>query len=161
MVPTLLAIHPIVTVRHEINGPPFFFNLRSACHDIVHASRGERTPHRAPPTAQLCRWGLDPAHASHSAPMDWQRRYDPTIHAERKHCSPRSSATGGAAHPCWLETRLRVWTPATTPGGPGILHSIGTATKLEDHARTPPFDCSTLTAWRWRTHDGAGVTRGH
>jgi hypothetical protein len=161
MDPTLSTTHPIVTVRHEINDLPFFFNLRSARHDIVRAPRGERTPHRAPPTAQLYRWGLDPAHASHSAPTDWQRRYDPTVHAERKHCSPRFGATGGAVRPYWPATWLRVWTPATTPGGPGIPRSIGTATKLEDHVRTPPFDCLTLTARRWRTHDDARVTQGH
>jgi hypothetical protein len=35
----------------KINGPSFFFNLRSARHDIVRTPRGERTPHRVPPTA--------------------------------------------------------------------------------------------------------------
>jgi hypothetical protein len=66
-----------------------------------------------------------------------------------------------------------IWTLVTTPDGPGIPCTLGTATRPQDHARTPPLDCSTpyCTArkgsrrrWSFTGAPGRGMaalTRGH
>jgi hypothetical protein len=65
------------------------------------------------------------------------RKIRPYGNAGKELCSPGSGATGGAACPQLTSDSSEVWTPATTPDGLRIPRAIGTATRPEDHARTP------------------------